>query len=54
MTDLARCVMFKEMFAPCVVYSVNNCTDEVRNGAVEYKNELNKDVNHHTLVPILK
>ena len=31
MTDFIREVIIEEIFAPCVVYSVNDCADEIRN-----------------------
>ena len=30
-TDFMRGMILEEMFHPCKVYSLNNCTDEVRN-----------------------
>ena len=54
MSDFVRGDILEKIFAPRVVYSVNNCKDGVRNGAVEHENELNKDVNHHNLIPIMQ
>ena len=54
MLDFVRDVILEEIFAPCVVYSVNSSTDEVRNEAVEHENGLYKDVNNHSLIPTMK
>ena len=32
-SDFVRGVILEDMFAPCVVYSIDNCTDEVTNAA---------------------
>ena len=44
-SDFVGGVILEDMIAPCVVHSVNDCTDEVRNGAVVHENKLNKDGN---------
>ena len=34
--DFVRGIILKDMFPPCVVYWINNCTDEVKNAAIEH------------------
>ena len=52
-TDFIRGMILEEMFYPCKVYSLNNCTDEVRNSDEEHVDEMNINVNHHSLVPTM-
>jgi hypothetical protein len=49
-TDFIRGIILEDMFSPCQVYSINNCTDELRNAQVEHENELNIDVNNRKLI----
>ena len=49
-TDFIRGIILEEMFSPCQVYSINNCTDELRNAPVEHVNELNININNRKLL----
>mgnify|MGYP001314708819 CR=1 FL=1 len=43
MTDFVRGIIIEELNHPCQVYSVNGCTDEVRNDENNGERELNID-----------
>ena len=49
-TNFIRDVIFEELFHSCKVYSLNNCTDEVRNSNTEHVDEMNMNINRHTFV----
>ena len=40
-TDFIRGVILEELCHPCRVYSLNNCTDKVRNSITEHVDEIN-------------
>ena len=53
MTDFVRGIIIEEMFHPCQVYSVNGCTDEVRNNEINGERELNVDLNTSAYIDAL-
>ena len=53
MTDFIRGIIIEELNHPCQVYSVNGCTDEVRNDENNGERELNIDLNTNAFIDAL-